>query len=169
MFRQISAGKVQCLINVVSYGFHGTNPLWETYKQGEWYEEGMSKEVFFRKFLEENRKIELALMKELSHRIKDAKQKIRMITLVTKQDLWWKDKEIVQDFYTTGEYNEIIQEISKKKGEDNFEHTFSSVSLISNNFRIGNEIFYPTVGGYDQSLRISNLDNFISGYNSLLQ
>jgi len=169
MFREIVSGKVRNVINVVSYGFHSVAFTLENYQQHKLYENGDSKEQFLQKFLHKNREHEIRLMKELSHRIKDAQEPVKMITLVTKQDLWWKEREQVKGFYTNGGYNDIIQNIYKKKGENHFQHVYVSASFIHNNFNIGKDVLKLTNEGYDQVLKIQNLEAFMNEYNAFLQ
>jgi hypothetical protein len=88
----------------------------------------------------------------------DAKKKIWMITLVTKQDLWWKDRNEVRRHYMEGPYNEQIKEIANKRGQQNFAHEYLSASLVISNLGTGaGELLAPTTGGYDQNIQFANL------------
>jgi hypothetical protein len=80
-----------------------------------------------------------------------------MVTLVTKQDLWWSQRHEVKAFYETGAYNALINDLRKHKGEANFSHDFISASLNLLNFKTEDgTVLTKTVAGYDNALRIAN-------------
>lgn len=169
MFREITNGKITGIINVVSYGYHATDPRIPWTGLNKYYTTGQSKADFLKKFQEERLKIELKFLEELVPRIKDSKKKIWMITLVTKQDLWWQDRLIVQDYYTKGIYNEKIQEIQGQKGKEHFKHDYLSASVVINSLRIGSDIFVENSQGYDVPLQNSNLLMLLNQINSCLK
>jgi len=108
-------------------------------------------------------------MELLMPRLCDAKANIWMITLVTKQDLWWNQRTSVKDHYMKGEYNQFIEQIIHQRGRQNFVHEYLSTSLVISNFVTAqNELLKPTVAGYDQNIQFANLqqlnetiDNFV--------
>jgi hypothetical protein len=84
-------------------------------------------------------------------------KKTVMITIVSKQDLWWNQRNEVKDHYANGEYEQIIQGIRNRIGSTRFVHEYCSASLVMENFLSGaNEMLVPTTGGYDQSLKLIN-------------
>ncbi len=167
MFREIANGKVCGIIHVVSYGFHSIDA--QLSLQGMLhYREGMPDVEYLAALQTHNRATELSILQELKHRIKDSPQKIWLITLVLKQDLWWAEKEKVQEFYTKGAYSTEIAEIAQQKGKQHFEHHYVSASVISHNFSIAGKIFQPITQGYDEALRIANLNGFITQLKAFL-
>jgi hypothetical protein len=169
MYREISRGKVQRIINVVSYGYHSVDPKINYTEMKNYFEEGISQEEFLMKYLEDRRKLEIKTIADLSHRIKDSKNPVSLITLVTKQDLWWKDRDSVSEHYLNGAYNRCIEDILAQKGKEGFQHEYISISLVSNNFNIGNEIFKEIEAGYDENLRQANLNHFVSIFDQYLK
>jgi len=83
------------------------------------------------------------------------------LTIVTKQDLWWPERNEVESHYTTGKYNSIIHGIRAQKGNENFSHEYLSLSNLINNFRIGSKVYKETTQGYDQLLQLRNLENVL--------
>lgn len=80
-------------------------------------------------------------------------QPIWMVTLVTKQDLWWKERAKVQDYYVKGEYGMAIDELASAIGHRNFQHEFIPVSLtLSSLASRDGQVFAPTTAGYDMPL-----------------
>ncbi len=91
-----------------------------------------------------------------------SESKIVMMTLVTKQDLWWHNRHPVSDYYQLGIYNESIKKIQNTLGQANFIHDYISASLITENFTVGNgEILAPVAEGYEQRIQVINLDRVL--------
>lgn len=169
MFREISSGKVTGIINVVSYGYHTTDSRIPWTEMDKYYQSDFSKEQFLTAFQKARLDMELRFMDELVPRIKDSKNKIWMITLITKQDLWWPDRVAVQNYYTKGDYNLKIEDIQKQKGLENFRHDFLSTSLVINSLRIGPDIFVENSQGYDVPLQNANLLMFLNRIETCLK
>jgi len=165
LYRKLSHGKSRGVLNVVSYGYHSFAEI--GYKELKQYQSNLSKKQVIEQYLEDSRQEELRIIKEIAPRIKDAKENIWMITLVTKQDLWWNERKKVHDFYAKGPYNDFIKEITDYRGHKNFQHEYLSVSLVISNFIDGlGEILAPTTGGYDQGLQNSNMSMFMNTINT---
>lgn len=90
LYRDLVQGKSAGVINVVSWGYHSFNEL--SYKETSYYRDGMSRDEFLDAYITARRQIEIDTINELASRLVDARNKIWMITLVTKQDLWWKSE-----------------------------------------------------------------------------
>jgi energy-coupling factor transporter ATP-binding protein EcfA2 len=160
LYRSLANGKSGGVINVVSWGHHSfaESSLEET----KYFEAGMTKSDFLNKYLEATRQRELEIIRDLTPRLLDAKQRIWMITLVTKQDLWWNERSKVEDFYTKGQYNEFIERILHERGAQNFSHEYLSTSLVINNLVTGaGELLAPTTEGYDQNIQYAHLEKLL--------
>lgn len=141
------------VINVVCAGYRTTREL----------------NLPFEQFRQSSIDEELKLVSEIKQPIINAKKNVWMITLVTKQDLWWSKKEEVTKHYQQGEYNKLIEEIRHYRGINQFSHAYVHASLIIQNLMIGNELIVPTAQGYDQLLQAGSmslfrkqLDNFLN-------
>ena len=106
LYAALASGKTAGIINVVSWGYHAFQEL--SYKETEYYNDPMTVGEFMGVYLENRRQRELEIIEDLSHRLKDAPGKIWLVTLVTKQDLWWNNRHEVEEYYTDGPYNDII-------------------------------------------------------------
>lgn len=156
LYRGISDGSVGGVINVVAYGLHSFAD--RGYKETTYYQPRMTKGQFVQTYLDNRRERELEIIRGLKHRLLDAKKKVWMVTLVTKQDLWWDERATVKDFYTSGEYNDHIVEITNARGAQNFAHEYLSASLVMRNLGTDKgELLVPTTRGYDQSIQYANL------------
>jgi len=161
-FEQLVRGKVRGVINVVSWGYHSFPEI--GYKEHKCYQEGMSIEDFMEVYLHERRQVEISLLKQVVAHLKNSQGKIWMLTFVSKQDLWWDRRQEVKEYYVNGEYNELVAEIAKQKGEQNFTHEFLSASLVMQNFQTTDRVILsPTCAGYDQGLQVTNLDQLLKG------
>jgi energy-coupling factor transporter ATP-binding protein EcfA2 len=167
VFSEIIAGQITLIINVVSYGYHSFEGIgWQAHQL---YQAGMTERQFVAMYIQDRRVREIEALKSMESHIKIAKvKKVLMLTLVTKQDLWWHSREQVRDHYQNGEYNQTIKNIQDKKGSDGFQHEFISTSLAIENFVFGkNELLWPNSEGYDERLKISNTYKLFSVINAL--
>jgi hypothetical protein len=167
LYRSLAQGKSQGIVNVVSWGYHAIQH-YGYQEMTEYYKPGMTQQQFMVEYLGKRRDHELKLLKELVPRIEDAKRKIWMVTLVTKQDLWWKDRVQMEQHYQQGEYDKYIQVIAQKRGERQFRHEYLSASLVMSNFVSGRgELLSPTTEGYDQNIQLANLANLVEMIHTL--
>jgi GTPase SAR1 family protein len=160
--KKIANNRVDLLINVVSYGYHSIMGQFD-YQSILGYKQGMTpREVIF-SHIEGKQPIETELLHQLKPHLSIAnKKKVLMITLVTKQDLWWLNRQEVKKHYEIGEYNNIVQEIRGQLGQSNFSHAYFSASLLTENFRdVNGEIMAPVSEGYDQKTQLINFDQLL--------
>jgi GTPase SAR1 family protein len=163
LFRLLSAGKAGGVINVASYGYHSFEGL--SYRNITLPGVNTSGTIaeFVTSYTENRRQYELDYLRLLAPRLMDADSDIWMITLVTKQDLWWKHAADVQAFYMHGEYNEIIRDITNQRGANNFTHHYLSASLVISNLISGTgELLIPNAEGYDQHVQARHLANLLN-------
>ncbi|MBP0019109.1 MAG: hypothetical protein J7647_16355 [Cyanobacteria bacterium SBLK] len=163
-------GKIKLVIHVVSWGYHSLSENFN-YSQHSLYQRGMSLEEFIEVYQKNRLDRELQVLeRKIKPYLSVAKQnKLAMITLVTKQDLWWKKRYEVKNHYKNGDYNRIIQELKNKKGQDNFSHEYLSASLIIENFTSGaNELLIPNSEGYGQRLQFDNMNKLMKTIENLV-
>jgi hypothetical protein len=92
-----------------------------------------------------------------------------MLTLVTKQDLWWHERYDVKDFYERGAYNELINELRAHKGAANFSHDYVSASFNLLNFRTyDGKVLQSTEGGYDSTIWVANYKNVLNHIKAMI-
>jgi len=169
LLREITVGKVKLIIHVVSWGYHSFGEF--SYTDHRLYRQGMTVEQFVGEYARESQNRELEVLRKIQPHISIAKgKKIVLITLVTKQDLWWNHRKQVKQHYMEGDYDRIIAEISNNEGSRNFIHEYLSASLTMDNFVSGaNELLTPTTAGYDERLKFANYKKFINTIESLLK
>jgi hypothetical protein len=157
----LASGKVKLIIHVVAWGHHSFRE--SSYTNHHLYKAGMSTDEFIAVYTLAQQQRELEILRKLQPHLTIVNQKKTvMITLVSKQDLWWNQRDRVRDHYFGGEYEKIIQEIRNKIGSANFTHEYCSASLVMNNLMSdANEILVPTTSGYDQRLKLLNFKDFL--------
>jgi hypothetical protein len=160
LYRQMNEASRYAVINVVAWGYHSLAKI-ELAKH-RLYRPGMSESEFMSLFLPDRREAELAVMREILPHLKSTPQRLRMLTLVTKQDLWWEQRYDVRNFYENGVYAELINELRVHKGTANFSHDYVSASLNLLNFRtFDGRVLRATEGGYDLALWVANFNNVL--------
>ena len=158
--RKISNSQIDLIINVVSYGYHSfTRSGYLNYQNHPDYQPGMTVDNFVATHSGKNREMEIELLNKMAPQLSLVHRKRTvMITLVTKQDLWWVNRQVVQDYYQSGDYDQIVQDIGNKLGRNNFIHQYISLSLLTENFRAGDgEMLIPVAEGYEQRIQVLNL------------
>ena len=167
LYRMFAVGKARGVINVVSWGYHSSGAEYARHKA---YDSGLTAAANLSVILDYNRKAEICALRNIIPHLQVARRKIWMITLVTKQDLWWEARHDVERHYKEGEYQALLDEILQEKGPDGFRHTYFSVSLVPQNLISTDGMTLAiTTGGYDQLIRIQNLSDFLAGLSELLQ
>lgn len=157
--RQIANSQIDLIINVVSYGYHSfTKSGYSTYRSHPHYQTGMTADNFVAIYSQNNRDIEMELINKLAPALSLVHQKKTvMITLVTKQDLWWSNRVGVSDYYQSGDYDRVIKVVEQKLGSNNFVHQYISLALVTENFRVSDsEILIPVAEGYEQKIQVVN-------------
>jgi hypothetical protein len=166
LFRELIGGKSSGIINVVADGYHSFQGL--SFKEHRLFEEHMSQDDFMQAYLLDRQNRELELLDEIVPPLKVTKGRIWVLTLVNKQDLWWAERNSVQQHYVHGEYHDRIESVLSHKGNENFRHDYLSASLVVSNFRTeSGETLALTAAGYDQAVRLANLDNFLTAVDQL--
>ena len=85
-------------------------------------------------------------------------QRSWVLTLVTKQDLWWNQQAAVEHHYRSGEYGILMDGVLQDTGKNNLRHEFIFSSLVISNFTTGlGELLVNTTSGYDQNLQANSL------------
>lgn len=169
LLRTLVGGKIKLIIHVVSWGYHSFGEF--SYTQHRLYQSGMTLEEFLREYAAVCRNRELDVLRRIEPHFSIADQrKTIVITLVTKQDLWWNNRLEVNKHYVEGAYEQLIQNIRNQRGANNFIHEYRSTSLVMENFLSGdNELLIPTTQGYDQRLKVANFRYFLNAIESLFQ
>jgi hypothetical protein len=161
LYRQMNESGRYAVINVVAWGYHSLAKT--ELQRHQLFRPGMSESEFMSLFLPDRRDAELRVMREIVPHLKAAPQRLRMLTLVTKQDLWWDQRYEVRNIYESGVYADLINELRLHKGAANFSHYYVSASLNLLNFRtVDGKLLRATESGYDLALWVANFHNVLT-------
>ena len=143
------------VINVVAWGYHTP------------HQDRLISSSSIPQFVAEARDEELKIITELADFLTRATGSLKMLTLVTKQDLWWNDRDAVKAHYESKEYAAQIARFTEAKGTQNFTHEYAYVSLMSRNLKSGkDEVLISTTQGYDIEISVEShkrMTNIIEG------
>ncbi len=154
----LSAGKYRGLILIGAYGYHNDEiGVDVSYTDHPLYKG--NKAEFLQAFLANRRNEELKVLREIASRVTPPPGgKFWMLTLVTKQDLWWDDRAAAEAFYQQGEYATLVESIVTRHGKRLFRPEVSLASLVISNFVTGRgESLQPNTAGYDHRLHAMSL------------
>jgi hypothetical protein len=146
------------IVYVVAYGYHTPAP---DHPVTNWAAH-----------LIEKRDDELRLLERLVNYFEQTPTRdLRFLTLVTKEDLWWPERNTVIAHYEQGEYNKLIDRLFVQKGRDNFQHEFAYISLRSENLRNANDstIAIPTAAGYESAIFYTHQERAMDTLKELFQ
>lgn len=145
----IENGEYRGIILVGAYGFHTLGEI--SYKNHAIYKPKMRVAKFVEQFTRARRKQECAIVKELAPALLNNQQRIWLLNLVTKQDLWWRQRDEVTRFYSSGAYGKLLTGVEESPGGDGFckESAFCSL-LISRFMTAKKESLMNNAGGYDE-------------------
>jgi len=149
--RAVGSGRASVAIHVVCWGLEAIEPL--RYADLASYREGMTPEQLGQAHAEARRAAEIETLREFASQLALAPRRLSLITVVTKQDLWWSERAAVRRHYEGG-YADAVTALRNRVGEQNFTHTLWSASLVSKNLRDGDgTLLVPTAQGYDEPTR----------------
>jgi energy-coupling factor transporter ATP-binding protein EcfA2 len=100
-------GKIDGIINVVAYGYH---------EGDRGVEEALDERHKVRaSFLQDMRQQEIDLLSEWTDNVGAAEAGKWLITLITKADLWWDQRDKVYAYYRTGPYRDALDSVTHLK------------------------------------------------------
>ena len=163
---KLTTKKTCMVIHVVSWGYRSLAE--EGYTRSPDFQVGMNVQEFMEVYTKACREAEIKALQEMAINLKKVKGNLRMITLVTKQDLWWAEREAVRNHYTKGDYNACIEEMRDAIGEKHLRHEYLSASLAVQNLDTASrERLKETSAGYDEPLHLDNLERLFKTVSDL--
>lgn len=173
LFKAMENRRSLAVINLVGFGYHHFDV--DSFQAFGVYKEGMNRDDFLAAYLDDRREVEIDGLKAVAKGMKEVEADVWMLTVVAKQDLWWDDRERVQQHYfSTKEdcYSRILQDINDDMHERNlrFSHHFIGASQALANFNGPDGLpLKLTCAGYDLDEHRKHLYNYIRRFNDLLE
>lgn len=165
---ELKDGRFRGVIFLLAYGHHALGDI--SYMNHRLYNKRKGLDDFVAKYLAECRNEEMRILKLLCNEIRQCKQPVWFMTLVTKQDLWWDERDTVKSYYESDEYLKNINECLGSKATNQFRHESVFVSLVLRNLMTGrNELLKSTVSGYDQPLQLQSFERLLQVFDGLME
>jgi hypothetical protein len=166
LHNEISSGKYRGVIILAAYGYE---TLGVSFKTHELARQFPKKDEFVEAYLHNRRLAELRILQELAPHIVANREKLWLLTVVSKQDLWWASRHDVHEYYQNGVYGVEVGKLNSKLGSL-FRHEFVFGSLVIGNFVTGSdETLRPNTQGYDQALQVKSLRKLFEMIDALRQ
>jgi hypothetical protein len=160
----LAAGRYRGVVLLVSYGYHSLGRT--SYKRHRLYKG--DDEAFLRDYLADRRKDELAVLERISPHLRAAPESVWLLTVVTKQDLWWPERDAVEPHYRAGRFGAAVEEIRQTRGAKNFRQELVLASLTISNFQTGEkELLKENTAGYDSQRQIQSLHQLLQTLDAL--
>ena len=171
IFDRLAGARRLGVVNVVSYGYHSVES--ESLSMlAETNQSSLNAERLC-DYVEERRGIEIKRLASLREGLKSVKKATWMLTVVTKQDLWWMDRVQVKQHYSggEGEYAGIISGIQNDFAARSisFSHHYVAASLSHQNLNDDSgSIAAPVCAGYDLPTHLSYLANLTGRFSEIV-
>ncbi len=150
----LSAGKFRGVILLAAYGYHTLGQI--RYRDHRLYEGNKGR--FLQRYLADRRDQELTVLRQLAPHLKANRKKLWLLSLVAKQDLWWRESERVQRHYRDGDYGGELAGILARSGQRNFRYEFVFACLVISNFTTSlGENLQKNSQGYDHAMHAQSL------------
>ncbi|HEX3148354.1 MAG TPA: hypothetical protein VHR66_09745 [Gemmataceae bacterium] len=166
LLNDLAAGAYRGVIVVTAFGHHSI-PL-PNYKDHKLYQG--NKPEFLQSLLSAGRADEMEALLRLLPAVRLCKNKVWLLTVVGKQDLWWPDQAEVDRHYREGEYAVAIAEALGSSDPRKCQRELAFTSLVISNFTtLSGEKLKLNASGYDQAHQIQSLRRLLETVDALRQ
>jgi hypothetical protein len=155
----LANGVYRGVILLTAYGYH-TLPGAIRYQHHPLF--ATNKDDFLKRYTAECRADELAILKQLAPHLQVCRDKVWLLVVVAKQDLWGDKQGEVESHYRSGEFAEVLGAIASGKDGRTYRQELAFASLLISNFddaRGGR--LKRNVAGYDQREQAGSLLNLL--------
>lgn len=164
----LKSGEFRGVILVLAYGHHALGEI--SYRNHRLYDKDAPFESFVQRYLEACRNEEEMLFEQVCDAIQKCTTPIWLMIVVTKQDLWWNDHDVVHKHYSAGPYRDIRKKCIGSKEDHAFHFETAFLSLLHRNLMTGrNETLKQTVAGYDQPQQDASFKRFFQVLEGLMK
>ncbi len=168
LLERVRQGEFRGIVLIGAFGHHAIGDF--SYKNHKLYDHQRGLEGFLTSYVDECRKQEELILKQLCSNVSLCEKPIWLLTLVSKQDLWWDERDKVEAYYSSGKYGDLVQKCLGRKSENAFRHECSFVSLVIRNLETGRgERLKATVAGYDTPTQQKSLEKLLDTITALME
>lgn len=158
------AGRYSGVILVAAFGHHNEGGLgFNSHALYQGNKERFLEAFRAAKLAEERKVIDL-----LRPALEDAPGKLWLLTVVTKQDLWWDRRQDKSSAYLSGGWAETLKGVSTRRGERAFRHETAFVCVVQANLEDPEgEVLFKTAAGYDMSKQAESVNELLDKLSAL--
>jgi hypothetical protein len=160
---EIAAGKYRGVILLTAFGYH-TLGQGVRIKNHPLYEAGGKHPTveFLGRYLPDRRADELRVLRQLVPHLRACNQKVWLLTVVAKEDLWNDERSVVETYYRTGDYGSEVAALVAAKNAASFRHELAFASLVINNFTTSaGDLLKRNLEGYDHKAQVESVRRLI--------
>ncbi|AMV27548.1 hypothetical protein VT84_24315 [Gemmata sp. SH-PL17] len=159
----LAAGRYRGIILLSAYGYH-TLGEGIRLRDHPLYRSRVPKptQEFLTRYLPNRRGDELRVLKQLTEPLRSCRERVWLLTVAAKADLWFDEWDEVQRHYTTGEYGQAISELVSGLDPARFRHDLALASLVIANFStVTGDAIQKSIAGYDHQAQIESVRRLI--------
>lgn len=150
----LANGEYCGVIIVNAYGYHSIGNF--SYRNHRLYEGDVPS--FVQAYTADCRQEELRVVTRIAPFIRASPNKMWIINLVTKEDLWWNDRQSVHSHYVEGPYGNAIREAIRGSDARRLHVETVFASLVIANFVTGeSEVLASTCSGYESTRQVESV------------
>jgi hypothetical protein len=117
---------------------------------------------FLGRYLPDRRADELRVLRQLVPHLLACSQKVWLLSVVAKEDLWGDERQAVEAHYRTGDYGTEVAGLAATKNAANFRHELAFASLVINNFATGaGDLLKKNLEGYDHKAQVESVRRLV--------
>jgi hypothetical protein len=163
----IANGLVRGIIVVNSYGYHSLGQI--SYKEHRLYKETKSKRRFVEEYLKDRRSEEVRVIQTIAPHVSVCKEKLWVLSIINKEDLWWDSRTEVVKHYREGDYGAAMANLVTPLGSSRVIHESAMLSLVIGNLTTGvGEVLAKHSRNYDSSQQFQSIKAAIATINGLI-
>lgn len=163
--KNLANGKSRGVIIISAYGYHS---LGMSYKKTKHFVPSMSEASFLKKYLADRQADEIRVLGQILDSASKCEERIWVLSVISKQDLWHDTDSLVRDHYLNGKYSQIVSKWLDKADEKRTRHEFVFGSLTIRNFATtASELLQPNCAGFDHSKQVDSLRHLLEVVDSL--
>jgi hypothetical protein len=166
LLRDLENGRFRGIVLNVAYGYHSLGQM--RYKDHALFKRTQNKSLFREAYLKARRIEEKAVLLRLMPHIMKCHERLWLLTLVGKEDLWWNKRAEVERHYRQGDFGKRARSIQQTHGNNRFRYELVLASLVISNFisSVG-ETLARNCAGYDHGKQVASLRRLVEMFDSL--
>ena len=160
----LATGKYRGVILVGAFGYESLPH--HSYKDHPHFTR--DKDSFLTAYLNDNRAGELGVLRRLCPFLSAAPEKLWLLTVTTKEDLWYPDRKVAVAHYADGGFPALVESVRSSRGDARFRHEHLPLSLvIANLVTKSGETLFKNAEGYDQRRQVEGIRRLFEVMNAL--